>query len=499
MPAPTEGTASATIAFSDDHRINSLLQGPVWGSGTSTGVITISYSFPFSKQAAYWSTDPNAGYGPAGGADAPWDAEFASLNDQQKAAVRDALKLWGNVANIAFEEVTETTSNVGTLRFAFTSYEMEGSAAYAYLPSDAPFAGDVWISSSELFSTEWSPGSFNFQTLVHEIGHALGLKHPFDNSGSGTVLAAGEDYYGNSAMSYSAWNGDQGSTINFETTTPMLYDIMAIQHLYGANTNFNAGATTYSYADGRNYYETIWDGGGTDTITFTGASAAVIDLRAGAWSQLGNALNVTSNGQDIVQRETVRIAEGVTIENATGGSGNDTITGNDADNVLTGGAGNDSIIGGNGFDFLDLRGGGNNYVNGGNQGDTILGGAGNDELRGGKGLDSIDGGAGDDTIYSRLGTDTITGGSGSDVFVVRGYDERYPGANLFPTITDFEAGIDKIAIQGVSDIAAILATQTVIDGGVTLTVEGQKPATITVIGVSALDAGDVIAAGNLFV
>ncbi|WP_430437029.1 M10 family metallopeptidase C-terminal domain-containing protein [Oceanibaculum nanhaiense] len=499
MPAPSVGTASATKAFSDDYRINSLLEGPVWGSGSSTDVITISYSFPFSDQAAYWSTASNGGYGPEGGADAPWDAEFAPLNDQQKAAVRDALELWSNVANLVFEEVTETTSNVGTLRFGFTSYEMETSAAYAYLPSDAPIGGDVWISSNDVTSTAWSPGSFNFQTLVHEIGHALGLKHPFDDSGSGTVLAAGEDYYGNSVMSYSAWNGDQNSSINFETTTPMYYDILAIQYLYGANTSFNAGATTYSYADGQNYYETIWDGGGTDTIVFTGAGAAVIDLRAGQWSQLGNALEITpSEAASFLQRETVRIAEGVLIENATGGSGNDTITGNDAGNVIIGGAGNDSIVAGLGGDYIDVTGGGNNYVNGGNQGDTILGGSGNDELRAGKGLDSISGGAGNDTLYAGLGTDTMTGGSGSDVFVVRGYDARNPGALLRPTITDFEDGFDRIAIQGVSDIEAVLNTQTAIDGGVTLTVDGPRPAIITVMGVSTLDTGDFVS-GSLYV
>lgn len=493
MVAPTAGSQNTTKPFTNDYRTDSLLQGPLWGTGTGSTIIT--YSFPFSDDPGYWSTSSATGYGPSNGSEAPWDAEFAPLNAQQQDAARAALAVWSNVANIIFQEVTETTANVGTLRFAFTSYEMEGSAAYAYLPSDAPIGGDVWISSSELLSTDWAPGTFNFQTLVHEIGHALGLKHPFDNSGSGTVLAAGEDYYGNSVMSYSAWNGDNDSSINFETATPMLYDILAIQHLYGANTSFNAGETTYSYSAGQNYYETIWDAGGTDTITFTGAGAAVIDLRAGQWSQLGNPLEIRSNEQDILQRETVRIAEGVTIENATGGSGNDTITGNDVDNVIIGGAGSDSIIGGNGFDLLDLRGGGNNIANGGNQGDTILGGAGNDQLRGGKGRDSIDGGAGNDTIYSGLGEDTLTGGTGADVFVLRGFDVNFQGAVLRPTITDFEDGSDKIAMQGVTldQVGVALVGQETVEGGVQFSITG---ATITVMGVSTLDTGDFLSGGS---
>ncbi|MBC7136261.1 MAG: M10 family metallopeptidase C-terminal domain-containing protein, partial [Oceanibaculum nanhaiense] len=191
-----------------------------------------------------------------------------------------------------------------------------------------------------------------------------------------------------------------------------------------------------------------------------------------------------------------RIAYGVTIENATGGSGNDTITGNDADNAITGGGGSDSIVAGFGSDYIDVAGTGNSTVNGGNQGDTILGGSGNDELRAGKGLDYINAGAGNDTLYAGLGIDTMVGGGGSDVFVVRGYDARNPGALLRPTITDFEDGFDRIAIQGVSDIEAVLNTQTAIDGGVTLTVDGPRPAIITVMGVSTLDTGDFLSGGS---
>jgi serralysin len=38
------------------------------------------------------------------------------------------------------------------------------------------------------------------------------------------------------------------------------------------------------------------------------------------------------------------IANGVVIEDAIGGSGNDSITGNEADNYLSGGSGNDYMI-----------------------------------------------------------------------------------------------------------------------------------------------------------
>ena len=176
------------------------------------------------------------------------------------------------------------------------------------------------------------------------------------------------------------------------------------------------------------------------------------------------------------------------VESITGGAGNDTILA---------GNGNDTIFAGDGFDRIDLRlTTGNNIANGGNQGDTIFGGAGNDELRGGKGLDVIDGGAGDDTIYSGLGADTLTGGSGADVFVLRGHDTRFPNANLQPTVTDFEAGSDRIALQGVTEveIAAALADQTTVSGGVQFTIAG---ATITVQGVSSLSTSDVSTAADL--
>src|SRR5690606_22237284 len=130
------------------------------------------------------------------------------------------------------------------------------------------------------------------------------------------------------------------------------------------------------------------------------------------------------------------------------------------------------------------------------QGDTILGGAGDDELRGGKGHDSIVGGAGDDTIYSGLGRDTLTGGDGADIFVLRGYDMNFPDAVLAPTITDFEIGSDRLAIQGVTaaDIATSLASQEVNDGNLILSIAGSM---ITLVGVNVLSTDDIGLAADL--
>ena len=175
-----------------------------------------------------------------------------------------------------------------------------------------------------------------------------------------------------------------------------------------------------------------------------------------------------------------------------GGLGNDTIRGLGGNDTLNGAEGADDIDGGDGNDWL-IGSGGNDILQGGMNADTLEGGAGNDVLRGGKGFDSIVGGDGDDTLYSGLGQDTLTGGSGADVFVLRGADANFPGALKTPTITDFVAGSDRVAIEGASDadITTALAGQTTVEGGVSFTIAG---ATITVkgSGLTTLSTANVV-------
>ncbi|MBU0795963.1 MAG: hypothetical protein KJ904_04945 [Alphaproteobacteria bacterium] len=191
-----------------------------------------------------------------------------------------------------------------------------------------------------------------------------------------------------------------------------------------------------------------------------------------------------------------------------GAAGNDTIRGLGGNDTVNGSEGNDDLDGGDGNDSV-IGGAGNDVIQGGKGADTISGGAGGDIIRGGKGQDSLEGGEGNDTIYSGYGQDTLTGGSGTDVFVLKGkQDAANPAALVTPTITDFVAGTDTVAIEGVTadEITTALAGQTTVDGGVsfkigdgTIVVKGTGLTTLTSANVTTTSAiPDAPVAGSTF-
>ena len=173
-----------------------------------------------------------------------------------------------------------------------------------------------------------------------------------------------------------------------------------------------------------------------------------------------------------------------------GGAGATRVTGDGADQRIASGPGDDYINGGDGFDIIDLSGGGSNFALGGRQGDTILGGDGGDEMRGGKGHDSLVGGAGDDILYSGFGNDTLTGGQGADLFVLRGFDAGFADAILTATVTDFQQGIDRLAVENATlpELQAAIAGQTMTETGVIIEVAG---ATLNFLGVTQLTTADI--------
>jgi serralysin len=459
MPDATPNASGLTVTTytpnSTNSGVNALSSGEKWGGPVGSG-ISITYSFPTS--GAVWKTPYSPENEPSG---------FTVFTAAQATQFRAELQTWANVANINFVEVADTPTVVGDIRVAMSpALQATGSFGWAYFPSTLAEGGDIWFSPSSMSGVVPVPGSYPYQAGMHEIGHALGLTHPLGNG-----AAAGFTYQ-QTIMSYNLWANSLFRTVTAQpgggsvwsykyiyTDTPSVLDVAAIQYIYGANNQFNAGNDTYTFSPNTPFFKTIWDGGGNDTISVANfLTNCTINLNEGQFSSVvvpSDALppgSVDTNPGIYDGTNNLGIAFGAVIENAIGGAGNDLLTGNAANNLLDGGSGNDSIYGGlgsdsisggDGFDVI-YCGDGDDVVNGNKNGDTIFGGAGNDFIGGGNGLDSIDGGDGNDTIIGGLGTDTLTGGTGNDHFQ---FLRPLNGTTQVDTITDYQSGQDVIELS----------------------------------------------------
>jgi Ca2+-binding RTX toxin-like protein len=382
-----------------------------------------------------------------------------------------------------------------------------------------------------------SPGGYAWQAITHEIGHSLGLDHPGDynasddNDGDGQpdpITYEGDAYFYQDSnqytiMSYFPGNVTGQAAVNWDTgyfvdtQTPQVHDILAVQNVYGADYTTRAGNTVYGFhstAD-RDIFDftknkipvlTIWDGGGKDTLDLSGFNADnIIDINEGAFSSAGDKLTsdqkaywgeyfgITTDaewadffannglGPDGRPVDNIAIAYGAKIENAVGGSGNDTMIGNALNNVLTGNGGNDLLAGGAGADTLkggdgldtasyetsasgviatlilnvglsgDAKGDVYSSIEnliGSNFGDILTGAlktnsnlaglGGDDFLYGGNGVNRLDGGA---------GNDILVGGKGNDIFVFANDGSK-------DSILDFEKGKDKIDLTALAGVTA---------------------------------------------
>jgi serralysin len=462
---------ASSVTPSGSTAVNGLLYGTKWDETPLGTGVALTYSF--QNEESVWPT-----YGPA---DEPAYAA-TPLSAGQIAAIEEALLAWAAVADISFEEVIDSATEAGDLRFATTAYP--DTFAHAYLPSDFAYGGDAWFLGDDETLLDATPGGYGYLTFLHEIGHTLGLKHPHDDDNGFPAVAPSKDSKSFSVMSYRDFPGQDievkpGSTYywytDFYPTTPMLHDVAAIQYLYGANTS-DTSDSVYQWDTDEQIYETIWDAGGEDTISWANqSSAALVNLNDGEWSKLGPPIHVMTDEDEVAGIHfngfTAAIAFGAMIENAIGGEGDDTLIGNEGENLLEGGNGNDSLVGGSGNDTLDggagddvffvdslddlvIGGAGDdtvhalldgyvqpgdveflflpepppeepadqlvngdnasNAIQSGDGADTLLGNEGDDTLSGGAGGDSILGGVGNDTLQGNQGADTLRGALGND-------------------------------------------------------------------------------------
>lgn len=396
--------------FTEPEYIGSLAQLGRWtdvpGIPTVGGRLKMTYSFMDFPHSGVPDTGP----------------EFARAWNPMRQQLRAGFARMSTLIPVDFEEVPDSqfharTGGTGGDIAVGTYCEADtGVAAYATPPgpgdgnsvimfnrfymggplADAQYRPAEPCPSAGIPLDAWYQTTSNHNIFMHEFGHVMGLKHPFDDP---PKLPIATDNSSFAVMSYSP------SPSGLNAYGMSLYDVAALQSYYGTSSN-NASNTTYNrdswdnpwYSGGwPSVLDSIWDTGGNDTIDASDQLAAVqIDLRQGRFSSIAG-------------NDNISIAFGSVLENAIGGEGNDTLTGNESNNILRGGVGNDTLDG-----------------KGGN--DTSLGGEGNDTYRYAMGAGRLtineESGAGRDTLRIGLflGLDNFTSDlqftkNGSDLLI----------------------------------------------------------------------------------
>jgi Ca2+-binding RTX toxin-like protein len=441
---PSDDKPGALIDTSED--------GGVWGTPFGSGPTKITYSF---------KGDGNG---------------VVAMNGDQQLWTKEALKTWEAVANIVF--VYDPSGN-GQISFGTKDL---GPMAAGRKNGKVGNKVDLWLNNNSTIISNHpdylnpTRGSDAFETLIHEIGHGLGLKHPGNyNAGGGGApapyLDPKNDNSHNTIMSY---NGNGGGTkyggTDADPETPMLYDMISIAHLYGINPNYNSGDNYYSWNTNDAFFATLWDMGGTDWISGgTQANRVEINLNPGSYSSIGQRSDTNTSPAGGNLGIGFAWVEGfysyTWIENAIGSKNNDILEGNILSNKLYGREGDDFIFGyagsvldhtySDGKDSL-YGGAGKDVLRGNTDDDSLYGGADDDYLEGGTGNDYLsdndnENAAGDDASDDHMiggaDKDTLVGGGGNDTLF--GDDARNDGSiNSNPGGDNLHGGLGNDLVYG---------------------------------------------------
>jgi serralysin len=354
---------------------------------------------------------------------------FSPFSAEERQALARNFQLISDIAPLTFAEVPDNGQTPGPANPRIGFFNVNGStvpfwgAATNFSLETSPDPDRMWGVDVvvNLYRANvqggWSPGESNPRKLLHEAMHAIGISHPGDYNGDSALNYENEAEYEQDSHQYtvmSYWTADNTGAFHgptFFASTPLLHDIAALQHLYGANMTTRTGDTVYGFnstAD-RAAYDlsvptvrvfSIWDAGGRDTLDLSGfLTPSRIDLAEGAFSDAGGLI------------KNISIAHGAVIENARGGTGDDKLSGNSAANRLEGGSGAD-------------------------------------RLGGGPGVDSLIGGSGGDVfVFSSLGDS-------------QSYAHRSDGKKKAPDmLADFQSGVDRIDLSGIDAVWGTAANE----------------------------------------
>ncbi len=371
----SEQIYAAKPAYELDRIVTQLTTS--WGNADTT-VRLITTSSTSAIPSATISFGINTGnptnFTALGLSPSPEDNGLVAMTAVQVITAQLAFRVWDELIAGSLIESGGAGANI-TLNYSSATID-NGTYSHplmydATLPK-AIAADQIWLSANWASNADsgMAIGAYGRTTLMHEIGHALGLSHPgVYNADPGitvTYAANAEfaqdnrqytlmSYFGGYDSTINTWAQDNTLSTYTYPQTPMVYDIAAIQSLYGADTTTRAGDTIYGYnnnfaADDQEKpifdfstnsapIFTIWDAGGNDELDCSAWNGnQTIDLLPGSYSSVCGLNN------------NVGIAFNATIEKAIGGMGSDILIGNSADNILSGGGGNDTIDGSAGID-----------------------------------------------------------------------------------------------------------------------------------------------------
>ncbi|MCB5175947.1 matrixin family metalloprotease [Microvirga lenta] len=358
----------------------------------------------------------------------------SKFDSADKAMARKALKMWGDACGIRFIEVKKADAE---LKFQWRSDWGDHSARAEFPEVDRDIdeglvrdfmGGNIYLNTqhrSEL--SKHKP--FKLYILLHEIGHALGLKHPFHKMDHNRqLLKSGLDDVKHTVMSYT------GGDINMQSAKLGALDIQAIRALYGKPSQDGKQVAKWSWSKKKQTLTQI--GKSKADVVYGVAVKDVVKGRKGndkiygfegkdaLYGEAGNDFLSGGDGDDTlhgdVGNDVLRggygddtLQGGAGIDALSGGYGDDMLSGDLDNDVLKGGTGDDILHGGAGDDHLDGENG-DDLLSGDSENDTLNGGDGVDTLQGGQGSDVLNGENGDDTLSGDSDNDTLSGGDGKD-------------------------------------------------------------------------------------